>query len=201
MVVKACVGGVAAASMALAALVGAAPAGAASTRAVVINSFAFGPRVVTVAQGTTVRWTQQDPGVQHTSTSDQGFWSSAPLSTGQSYSQLAAFESAGSYSYHCAIHPDMTGQVRVLLAASGSAARGWTVRWSRLRTAPAGRAYDVQVKAPGAKAWKAFRTRTTRPAAFVHPRRAGHYLFRARTENLTGHRVSGWSPARSVPIG
>jgi hypothetical protein len=36
----------------------------------------------------------------------------AVLSTNQTYGQTAAFQNAGTYPYHCAVHPDMTGKVQ-----------------------------------------------------------------------------------------
>lgn len=170
----------------------------AATTAVSIQNFGFSPAAVTVLQGGTVTWTQLDAGVEHTVTSNQGFWSSAELSDNQHYS--AIFRNAGSYPYHCAIHTDMTGTVRVPINASGSASAGWTLRWSSLASTPASRAFDVQIRRPGTTTWSAWRTDTTVRAAFFHPRKTGTYAFRARTRNLSTGQQSGWSPVRQVRI-
>jgi plastocyanin len=175
------------------------PAGAA-TAAVSIENHSFNPPTVRVAQGDTVTWTQNEPLVQHTSTSDQGFWHSPDLSTGDSYSQTAAFRSAGRYGYHCAIHPDMTGAVLVPMKASGTASTGWRLRWSSLSTTPANRAFDVQIKRPGSTTWAAFRTDTAARTAFFDPSRTGDYRFRARTRNLGNASHSGWSPVLVATI-
>jgi plastocyanin len=81
--------------------------------AITIKSFAFSPGEITVKQGTTVTWTNQD-GVAHTIVSDAGApeaISSDPISQGGSYS--FTFTKPGTYPYHCSIHPSMTGSVIV----------------------------------------------------------------------------------------
>ena len=185
--------------LAAAGLVAAPPAGAATT-AVSIQGFGFHPQIVTVAQGDTVKWTQNDQGTQHTSTSDQGFWHSAKLDTGQTYSQTSAFKNAGTYHYHCAVHTDMTGQVKVPLKASGSAGAGWTLRWSSLSSTPAQRSFDVQIRRPGSTSWTAFRTDTKKRKASFNPARTGTYSFRARTRNLSNGKRSDWSPVKQLKI-
>ena len=89
---------------------------------------AFSPASVTVGLGERVTWTFQDA-TAHTSTSDQGFWNSGTKSGGATYSR--AFTSAGTFAYHCTIHPMMRGKVRV--PVDGDRVRrnaGWKLRWS-----------------------------------------------------------------------
>ncbi len=81
-----------------------------TANAVTIRNFAFGPQVVAVKPGTTVRWTNQDTEA-HTVTSDAGAFGSPVLQPGASYS--FTFTKPGTYSYHCTIHPFMTGKVVV----------------------------------------------------------------------------------------
>ena len=78
--------------------------------AVTIRNFAFGPQVVTVKLGTTVHWTNSDSEA-HTVTSDTGAFNSPVLQPGAGYSFM--FTKPGTYSYHCTIHPFMTGKVVV----------------------------------------------------------------------------------------
>ena len=78
--------------------------------AVTIRNFAFGPQAVTVKLGTTVHWTNSDSEA-HTVTSDTGAFNSPVLQPGAGYS--FTFTKPGSYSYHCTIHPFMTGTVVV----------------------------------------------------------------------------------------
>ncbi|SYZ73521.1 exported hypothetical protein [Candidatus Zixiibacteriota bacterium] len=85
--------------------------GGGNPNAVTISGFAFNPSSTTVKMGTTVTWTNNDA-VTHTVTSDDGkFTSSGNLGQGAKYSYT--FNTAGSYPYHCSIHPSMTGTITV----------------------------------------------------------------------------------------
>jgi plastocyanin len=87
------------------------PAGAAD-QAVSINALAFSPTSVSINVGDTVTWTNNEVGVQHTVTSDSGAeLSSGLLSTGQTYAHQ--FNTAGTFPYHCNVHPTMAGTVVV----------------------------------------------------------------------------------------
>ena len=88
----------------------------ATTAAVTIAHFAFTPQTLTVPAGTSVTWTNQDA-VAHTATADDGSWDSGSLAQGSSYTRR--FDTPGTYTYHCAIHPYMTGTI-VVLAAPGA---------------------------------------------------------------------------------
>lgn len=85
------------------------PTPATGEQAIRISDFAFTPLTITVAVGTLVTWTNRQPDIQHTVTADDGSFRSDPLSTGSSFSHV--FTIVGTYSYHCSIHPDMTGTV------------------------------------------------------------------------------------------
>lgn len=78
--------------------------------AVTIQNFAFSPQSLTVAVGTEVTWTNQDS-TAHTVTFDTGGGASDNLAQSATYKQT--FSSAGSLTYHCSIHPNMTGTVVV----------------------------------------------------------------------------------------
>jgi len=79
--------------------------------AVDISGFAFKPASITIKAGVTLTWTNKD-GATHTVTSDNGaFTSSGDLATGETYQ--FTFMTAGTYPYHCAIHPAMKGTVTV----------------------------------------------------------------------------------------
>jgi plastocyanin len=71
---------------------------------------AYSPNPINVAVGATVTWTNNDT-VAHTSTSDTGLWSSGSIAPQGTFSRM--FSSAGSFTYHCAIHPGMVGTVTV----------------------------------------------------------------------------------------
>ena len=73
-----------------------------------IKGFAFEPSTITVTNGTTVTWTNRDS-VSHTITGDN--FDSGSISQGNTCSQT--FNDAGTFSYHCSIHPNMKGTVIV----------------------------------------------------------------------------------------
>jgi plastocyanin len=78
-----------------------------STVSMIYSSFS--PANLTVAKGSTVTWTNQD-GMTHTTTSDAGGWD---LSVASGTSKSVTFNNAGTYKYHCSIHPYMTGSIVV----------------------------------------------------------------------------------------
>ena len=69
----------------------------------------FTPSSLTVAKGSTVTWMNQD-GVTHDPTSDTGDWN---LSVAPGTSKTETFNTAGTFKYHCTIHPYMTGTIVV----------------------------------------------------------------------------------------
>lgn len=78
--------------------------------AVTIQNFAFGPQSLSVAVGTTVTWTNADS-TSHTATADDGSFDSKSIAAGATFSQT--FDTAGTFAYHCSIHPNMTGTIEV----------------------------------------------------------------------------------------
>jgi plastocyanin len=81
------------------------PVGAAA-----LGTAAFAPDDLTVDAGTTVTWTNTDS-IAHTSTSDALGWDSGIVAPGGRFSR--SFQTAGTFRYHCAIHPGMVGTVVV----------------------------------------------------------------------------------------
>ncbi len=80
-------------------------------KTVAIKGFAFNPDTLTIKKGAKITWTNEDS-APHTVTSDSGtFLNSVTLHQGESYSQT--FDQAGTFSYHCAIHPMMKGTITV----------------------------------------------------------------------------------------
>ncbi|MEU1124923.1 cupredoxin family copper-binding protein [Streptomyces sp. NPDC005899] len=77
---------------------------------VVIEDFRFVPQSVTVNAGDSVRWINNDSAV-HTTTSDGPGWDSGLLTPGMSFTRT--FPTQGTFSYHCDIHPSMTGTITV----------------------------------------------------------------------------------------
>ena len=77
--------------------------------AITVKNFAFSPSTLHVSKGATVTVTNQD-GFSHTWTADNSSWND-PLPAGGSASRR--FDTDGTFTYHCAIHPSMTGSVVV----------------------------------------------------------------------------------------
>jgi plastocyanin len=75
-----------------------------------IQSMAFTPASITVTAGTTITWTNNDP-VTHDVTSTTSQFNSGAMGPGATFS--FKFSTAGTYSYICSIHPNMTGTVVV----------------------------------------------------------------------------------------
>jgi plastocyanin len=82
--------------------------------AVTIQDFSFTPSTVNIKVGTAVTWTNSGPST-HTTVSDDGMWNSGALNPpggGGMYSSGSAagtfqftFSQAGTFRYHCSIHP------------------------------------------------------------------------------------------------
>jgi plastocyanin len=77
-----------------------------------IENFAFEPKDLQIAVGTTVTWQNADD-VPHTATSndDPQLFDSGPLDTDDKFS--FTFSKPGKYTYYCKVHPHMTGVVTV----------------------------------------------------------------------------------------
>lgn len=78
--------------------------------AVSISGVRFRPADLVVAAGTAVTWTNEDP-APHTVTAEDGTFDSDVLDRGETFAWT--FETTGSVTYFCAIHPDMRGTVTV----------------------------------------------------------------------------------------
>ena len=92
--------------LASASFAGVAPA----TLGIDISQFAFEPKDVTVAPGTTIIWTNHDES-PHTVTSEHKTFSSRALDTDDTYEYT--FNHEGDFDYYCVVHPFMTGVVHV----------------------------------------------------------------------------------------
>ncbi len=168
------------------------PAEAAGATVTVAN-MAFGPTRATVGLGESVTWRFEDA-MGHSATSDEGFFDTGVASGGATRS--ITFRSAGTFGYHCSLHPlTMQGVVVVPMTAHGTVADGWTLRW-RTGKNPAGRTYDVQVRRQGSKPWTTFRKGTTTATGRFDP---GSGSWQARARTVKGAARSGWSPAVKLP--
>ncbi|MHB8511769.1 MAG: cupredoxin domain-containing protein [Actinomycetota bacterium] len=86
----------------------------ASTSSVTIADYSFTPKTITINKGDSVLWTYTSSGQkQHTVTADDNSFGSGTLNPGGTYKHK--FDVAGTFNYHCSIHPTlMTGTVKVL---------------------------------------------------------------------------------------
>lgn len=95
-----------------------APASAASTSATVniptnaraLGASAYAPNPVTVSQGAVVTWSNSD-GTTHDVVADGGAFDSGRMNQNGTFS--FTFNQKGTFTYHCSIHPTMTGTVVV----------------------------------------------------------------------------------------
>lgn len=89
--------------------------------AITIGDLVYTPATIEAHAGDTVVWTNKDTGPLgvggrvHTVVADDGSFVSPDLPTGDSFSHT--FPKQGELSYHCRIHPDMKGNVRVLASS------------------------------------------------------------------------------------
>jgi plastocyanin len=84
-----------------------------STRdAVQIKTFAFSPKTITVARGSTVTWSNRDE-ILHTVTSDATPHTFNGELDGRGKTFAHRFERVGRFAYHCERHPGMHGTVVV----------------------------------------------------------------------------------------
>lgn len=87
---------------------GADDAGAAE--AITIDDFAFSPAELGVEAGAEVEVTNDDDAA-HTWTADDGTFDSGNLESGDSFRHT--FDEAGTFAFHCELHPSMKGTVVV----------------------------------------------------------------------------------------
>lgn len=99
----------------------------ASHYSVQMVNYAFSPASITVSEGDTITWTNEDS-APHTVTTTSGPQSlnSPYLSKGQSWS--FTFTAPGTYLYYCTVHRDMRAQVVVRAPAPATTAAAVPVR-------------------------------------------------------------------------
>lgn len=78
--------------------------------AVSIVNGSFSPSTITISVGTAVKFTNNGT-MNHTATGDDLSWGTGTMTPGQSFSRY--FKKAGTYTYACSIHPNMTGTIIV----------------------------------------------------------------------------------------
>jgi plastocyanin len=71
----------------------------------------FDPSTINVKTGDTVEWDFQDSSSQHSVTADDSSFDSCLQSSGAKFA--VTFSKAGDFKYHCTIHAQMVGDVKV----------------------------------------------------------------------------------------
>ena len=77
---------------------------------IAIQSFQFVPAILTVTPGTAVTWVNKDEEPHNVVSPDRAFRSKA-IDGGEKFTNV--FEKPGTYTYLCAMHPQMRGTVIV----------------------------------------------------------------------------------------
>jgi plastocyanin len=180
----------------------------AATVNVSIASFAFSPDPVTGNLGTKVIWTNNQAATPHTTTSDTtnpdlttgvALWNSPTLSTGQTFKFTFV---AGSFPYHCNIHPFMHGTVQIKPSASpvnGHVGQTFRITYAPVDTGPKGFVFDIQKKDPAGSFTDYMTDVGTKSVTFV-PTAAGTYQFQVRLQRVSTGGISLYSPPVSINV-
>jgi plastocyanin len=75
------------------------------------GAMSFNPPSATMKVGQTVAWSNSDS-ITHTSTQNSGVWDTGGVSGGTSSTPIK-MTTAGTFQYHCSIHPTMVGALTV----------------------------------------------------------------------------------------
>lgn len=86
------------------------PSAPVTKNSVQISNFNFSPATLTVKIGDTVTWTNQDS-MGHSATADDKSFDTGVF--GQGKSGTVTLSKAGTYPYHCSVHPSMHGTIIV----------------------------------------------------------------------------------------
>ena len=101
------------------------PPSSPTSGSVSIQDFSYAPGTVSITVGGNVTWTNQGPSI-HMAVSDAGLWNSGTLAapgggggpyggggSGSGGTFNWVFSQAGTYPYHCEIHPTIRGSIVV----------------------------------------------------------------------------------------
>ena len=86
------------------------PVGKIVPKDITITNFQFAPASREIAVGETAQWINND-NIPHTIVADDNSFQSPTLQAGESFN--FTFVQAGTFSYHCSIHPSMKGTITV----------------------------------------------------------------------------------------
>ncbi len=167
----------------------------------------FIPNIIRLPeQGDTVSWLMLNPGLHGIAdASGMGlFQTPNGVPIGETFQ--FSFTAAGSYSYDDPFDAAATGTVQVPITVTPvvGAVDTAQVTWASAGP-PAGFAFDVQVKRPGTSSFVPWRTGVTSQTATFGPSDplwagTGTYRFRARMQNMTNGKASGYSNAKAITL-
>jgi plastocyanin len=83
---------------------------AVATTQIEIKNFAFSPNNASLSVGQELTFINNDS-VTHNVVADDNSFTSGPLASGQTFKKV--FSTAGVITYHCSIHPSMTGRIEI----------------------------------------------------------------------------------------
>jgi plastocyanin len=86
------------------------PTGKIVPKDITIASFQFSPATMEIAVGETAQWINND-NAPHVIVADDNSFQSPTLQAGESFN--FTFVQAGTFNYHCSIHPSMKGTISV----------------------------------------------------------------------------------------
>jgi plastocyanin len=176
--------------------------------AVSMTNFQFTPATAQGPLNTLVTWTNNAGATSHTTTSDTtnpdgstgvGLWDSGNLSGGQQFP--FTLTAAGSYTYHCTIHPTMKGTINIRPKATPTSGQVGTQFVITVSTTVAanGFVFDVQKKNPGG-AFVDWRIGKTAKSFAFMPANPGTYQFRARLRRTATNGATLYSPAAGIMV-
>src|SRR5206468_103866 len=104
----------------------------------------FQPQVLPINRGITVKWFNYDQSTAHTATQDAPLsrWDSGPIPLNGYYAFPVS--AAGTYAYHCTIHPSMTGKVKAKMFVYAGTGGDYTLDVAT-KDAAAAFVYDIQI--------------------------------------------------------
>jgi plastocyanin len=165
---------------------------------VALSDSGFIPTALTVAQGSTVEWTNNGPSVNGVSDGTTlNLFDSGDLAMTDTFD--FTYIAAGQYAVDDQLAHSMTVSVPLKIAPkSGHTRTRFVVTWSS-ETAPAGASFTVQYQRPHATKWRKFKVGVTGTHAKFRPDAGtGRYHFRAKMVDASGS--SAFSVERKLRV-
>ena len=172
---------------------------AGSAPTVEMFNYGFNPATVKFAVGDSVRW-HNGSTLTHTATSNLFNIFDRTVAAGDT-SGYVLIARAGTYAYHCEIHPDMQGKVKAHMLAQPFSGTTETTFVLRVATVAIGAGFveDIQRRKQGSGSWKLWRT-TSNQTVNWSPSNPGAWQFRARLRKTSNNQATGWSSVIAIGV-